>query len=35
MNYITINDTIIFNPSFDDELDYELLKNYKKIIFSN
>ena len=30
MNYITNNDTIIFAPSFNDELDYKLLNNYKK-----
>ncbi len=35
MNYITNNDTIIFRPSFNDELDYKLLNDYKKIIFSN
>ncbi len=35
MNYITNNDTIIFSPSFNDELDYKLLNVYKKIIFSN
>ena len=35
MNYITNNDTIIFDPSFNDELDFQLLKNYKTIIFSN
>ncbi len=35
MNYITNNDTIIFAPSFNDELDYKLLNVYKKIIFSN
>ena len=34
MNYITNNDTIIFDPSFNDELDCQLLNNYKKIIFS-
>ena len=35
MNYITNGDTIIFAPSFNDELDCQLLNNYKKIIFSN
>ena len=35
MNYITNGDTIIFAPSFNDELDSQLLNNYKKIIFSN
>ena len=28
-------DTIIFYPKFNDELYVELLRNYKKIIFSN
>ncbi len=35
MNYITNNDTIIFSPSFNDKLDYKLLNDYKKIIFSD
>ena len=35
MNYITKGDTIIFGPSFNDELDYQLLTNYQRIIFSN
>ncbi len=35
MNYITKDDTIIFSPSFNDELDYKLLNDYKKIIFSD
>jgi len=35
MNYITSGDTIIFEPSFNNELDYGLLKDYRKIIFSN
>ena len=35
MNYITRGDTIIFASSFNNELDYMLLNNYKKIIFSD
>jgi hypothetical protein len=35
MNYITNGDTIIFAPSFNNELDCVLLKDYIKIIFSN
>ena len=35
MNYITKDNTIIYAPSFNDELDNELLNNYKKIIFSD
>ncbi len=35
MNYITSGDTIIFTPSFNDELDSGLLKDYRQIIFSD
>ena len=35
MKYITNDDTIIFDPSFDEELDPELLTKYKRIIFTN
>ena len=35
MKYITKDSTIIFDPSYDEELDPGLLTNYKKIIFSN
>ena len=35
MKYTTINDMIIFHPSFNDELDHQLLNNYQRIIFSN
>jgi hypothetical protein len=35
VDYITKEDTIIFSPYFNKELDSELLLNYKKIIFSN
>ena len=34
-SYITKNDTIIFSPLFNKKLDHQLLKNFKKIIFSN
>ena len=34
-NYITNNDTIIFSPDYNKELDINLLSNHKKIIFSN
>ena len=33
--YWVHSDTIIFYPEFNDELELELLCNYKKIIFSN
>ena len=35
MNYITKDDIIIFDPSFDDPLDHTLLTNYNQIIFSD
>ena len=35
MDCITYEDTIIFSPDFNKELESELLSNYKKIIFSN
>ena len=35
MKYITKGDIIIFDPSFNEELDPSLLTNYKRIIFSN
>ena len=35
MDYITKDDSIIFSHLFNKELDSELLKNYKKIIFSD
>ena len=35
MDYITKDDTIIFSPEFNKELNSELLKNYKKIIFND
>jgi len=35
MKYITSCDTIIFAPSFNDELDCGLLNDYRQIIFSN
>jgi len=35
MDYITNKDTIIFSPKFNTQLDFNLLSNYKKIIFSN
>ena len=35
MDYITNNEIIIFDPSFNKKLDPTLLKNYKQLIFSN
>ena len=35
MDYITNEDTIIFGPSFNQELNPTLLINYKQIIFSD
>lgn len=35
VDYITKDDTIIFNPEFDKPLKPELLVGYKKIIFSD
>lgn len=35
MEYIINDDTIIFSPLFNKVLDYKLLSNYKKIIFSD
>ena len=35
MKYLTKGDTIIYDPSFNDELDNKLLNNYEKIIFCN
>jgi len=35
MNYITSGNTVIFAPSFNDELDCGLLKDYHQIIFSD
>ena len=34
MNYITKDDTIIFDRLFNEQLDHELLTNYKQLIFS-
>ncbi len=34
-DYITNEDTIIFDPKYDEPLNPELLINYKKIIFSD
>ena len=33
--YITISDTIIFDPKYNDPLDMNLKSQYKKIIFSD
>ena len=33
--YITISDTIIFDPEYNDPLDINLISQYKKIIFSD
>ena len=33
--YITISDTIIFEPEYNEPLDINLISQYKKIIFSN
>ena len=35
LNWITNNDTIIFNPKFNAELDIGLISKYTKLIFSN
>ena len=35
MDYITNEDTIIFGPSFNKELNPTLLTNYKKVIFAD
>ncbi len=35
MNYITGNDTIMFNSVFNEKIDTELISNYKKLIFSD
>ena len=35
MEYITKGDTIIFAPSYNEQLDLQLLTNYQRIIFSN
>ena len=35
MNYITNDDTIIFDSEFNEELDTELISGFKKLIFSD
>ena len=35
IKYITKGDTIIFDQSFDEELDLSLLTNYQRLIFSD
>ena len=35
VDYITNEDTIIFGPSFNRELNHTLLTNYKQIIFAD
>ena len=35
MNYITKEDTIIFSPYFNENLDINLISGYAKLIFSN
>ncbi len=35
MKWISNDDTIIFDPEFNEKLDIELISGYKKLIFSN
>ena len=35
LDYITKDSIIIFSPYFNDKLDFDLLSNYKQIIFSD